>query len=100
MSVLMLFGQSAHSLVLGFMVAVALLSAWISNTATTIAMMPVATPPNAIIFGSERVSIRQMCRAGLVLNLIGVILVTLAMYFIAQPILHFDGGSLPAWARN
>jgi sodium-dependent dicarboxylate transporter 2/3/5 len=52
-------------------------------------MMPVATPPNAIVFGSERVGIREMCRAGLVLNLIGVILVTLAMVFIAQPVLGF-----------
>jgi sodium-dependent dicarboxylate transporter 2/3/5 len=53
-------------------------------------MMPVATPPNAIIFGSERVSIREMCKAGLVLNLIGVILITLTMYFVAQPVLGFE----------
>ncbi|RMH28249.1 MAG: DASS family sodium-coupled anion symporter [Planctomycetota bacterium] len=39
-------------------------------------MMPVATPPNAIVFGSGRVRIGQMVRAGVVLNLIGIALVT------------------------
>ena len=40
-------------------------------------MLPVATPPNAIVFGSERLTIKQMAREGLMLNLIGVVVVTL-----------------------
>lgn len=40
-------------------------------------MMPVATPPNAIVFSSGWVSIAQMSRAGFALNVIGVLLVTL-----------------------
>ena len=48
-------------------------------------MLPVATPPNAIIFGSGRVSVAAMTRAGLALNLIGVVLVTLATLFIYAP---------------
>lgn len=40
-------------------------------------MLPVATPPNAIVFSSGRVSIPKMMRAGLVLNLAGVVIVTL-----------------------
>ncbi len=62
-------------------------------------MMPVATPPNAIIFGSGRVRIADMARTGLVLNLIGVVLVT-AMVYLLGPIV-FDQGllHLPDWAR-
>ena len=51
-------------------------------------MMPVATPPNAIVFGSGHVTIAQMCKAGLWLNIIGIALVTGLMYLIAKPLLH------------
>jgi sodium-dependent dicarboxylate transporter 2/3/5 len=40
-------------------------------------MLPVATPPNAIVFCSRQVTIPQMVRAGLWLNLFGTILITL-----------------------
>ena len=40
-------------------------------------MLPVATPPNAIIFSSRQVSIPQMARTGLWLNLAGALLITL-----------------------
>jgi sodium-dependent dicarboxylate transporter 2/3/5 len=50
-------------------------------------MMPVATPPNAIVFGSGHVTIPQMCRAGLVLNLIGIVLVTGLAYLVIVPVL-------------
>jgi len=40
-------------------------------------MLPVATPPNAIVFASERISIAQMAKAGLAMNLVGVVLITL-----------------------
>jgi sodium-dependent dicarboxylate transporter 2/3/5 len=43
-------------------------------------MMPMGTPPNAIVFGSGRVTIRQMARAGFGLNLIGVALIMIAAY--------------------
>jgi sodium-dependent dicarboxylate transporter 2/3/5 len=50
-------------------------------------MMPVATPPNAIVFGSGHLTIPQMCRAGIVLNVIGVLLVTILAYAVVVPVL-------------
>lgn len=43
-------------------------------------MLPVATPPNAIVFGAGRIGIRQMMKAGLWLDLAGIGLITLATY--------------------
>jgi sodium-dependent dicarboxylate transporter 2/3/5 len=62
-------------------------------------MMPVATPPNALVFGSGYVTVPQMARAGIVLNLVGVVLVVLLTYFVVIPMLNITPGILPAWAR-
>ncbi|GAB5418123.1 MAG: SLC13 family permease [Crocinitomicaceae bacterium] len=40
-------------------------------------MLPVSTPPNAIIFSSGRVTVNQMVRVGFILNIVGVIIITL-----------------------
>ena len=45
-------------------------------------MLPVATPPNAIAFGSDRVTMRQMVRAGVVLNLIAIPVVGLYAFLV------------------
>ncbi len=50
-------------------------------------MLPVATPPNAIVFSSGWVSIPQMSKAGLALNFIGAILITSLMLFMIQMVL-------------
>ncbi len=49
-------------------------------------MMPVATPPNAIVFGTGRVPISQMARAGLWLNIGGIVLITLVVWLLAGPV--------------
>lgn len=43
-------------------------------------MLPVATPPNAIVFGTRRVRTGEMVGAGFVIDWIGIVVVTLAMY--------------------
>ena len=55
--------------------------------ATCAFMLPVATPPNAIVFGSGHITIQQMARIGIVLNLVGVVLITLLMAVPAGPVL-------------
>jgi sodium-dependent dicarboxylate transporter 2/3/5 len=60
-------------------------------------MLPVATPPNAIVFGSGQVSMGRMVRTGILLNLIGVILITLLIYFVAAPVLGLSTDTLPDW---
>ena len=46
-------------------------------------MLPVATPPNAIVYGSNKFTIATMMRAGFVLNIVGIIVVTIFAYYFA-----------------
>ena len=62
-------------------------------------MLPVATPPNAIVFGSGQLKIKEMVKAGILLNIAGIIVVLLVMYFIGMPALGIHTGVLPGWAK-
>jgi len=61
-------------------------------------MLPVATPPNAIIFGTGRLQIIDMVKTGFLLNLVGIIVTTLVMYFWGTLVFDIDMGSFPEWA--
>ena len=50
-------------------------------------MLPVATPPNAIIFGSGTVEMRHMLRAGIVLDIVGIAIVALAIVTLGRWVL-------------
>ncbi len=61
-------------------------------------MLPIATPPNAIIFGSKQLRIKDMILPGFILNILGIIVVTMAMYFWGTHIFDIDLSVFPDWA--
>jgi sodium-dependent dicarboxylate transporter 2/3/5 len=62
-------------------------------------MMPVATPPNAIVFGSGRIKISEMAKAGIFINIIGIIIITVLFYFIGTVVFSIDPSVFPEWAQ-
>ena len=75
--------------VLGVPPALLLLPATIA--ASCAFMMPVGTPPNAIVFGTGLVRMPQMIKAGFWLNVSGILLITALTYFLIAPLLLGKG---------
>jgi sodium-dependent dicarboxylate transporter 2/3/5 len=63
-------------------------------------MMPVATPPNAIVFGSERLQVSEMARVGIVLNLVGAVVIATVVYFVGTFVFDIDPSVVPDWATS
>lgn len=63
-------------------------------------MLPVATPPNAIIFGTGRIQIKEMVKTGFLLNLIGILVTTLVTYFWGTLVFKIDASVFPEWATS
>ena len=62
-------------------------------------MLPVATPPNAVVFSTGYIRIGQMVRAGFVLNIISVVIVVLALWFLLPIIWGIDPKVIPEFAK-
>jgi sodium-dependent dicarboxylate transporter 2/3/5 len=62
-------------------------------------MMPVATPPNAIVFGSGRIKIAEMAKAGVFINIIGVMVVAVLFYLVGTFVFSIDLNVFPEWAK-
>jgi sodium-dependent dicarboxylate transporter 2/3/5 len=63
-------------------------------------MLPVATPPNAIIFGTQQVRSATMARVGFLLNLIGAVFITICVYLLGGLLLGENLSGFPAWAAQ
>ncbi len=61
-------------------------------------MMPVATPPNAILFGTKRLKIMDMAKVGLIINILGIIILTVGIILLG-PLLGIDMNEMPEWAK-
>ena len=53
-------------------------------------MLPVATPPNAVVFGSGLLKIEDMVKKGIWLNIASIILLTLIVYFVLPLVWNLD----------
>jgi len=53
-------------------------------------MLPVATPPNAIVFGSGYLKIPDMMKTGIWMNIISIILLTIITYYLLPILWNFD----------
>ncbi len=62
-------------------------------------MLPFATAPNAIIFGSGLLEIKDMIRVGFLLNLFSIAIIVLLTYFLMPLIWGIDLTVLPEWAK-
>ena len=59
-----------------------LLSIPMTLAASAAAMMPMGTPPNAIVFSSGHIKLKDMIKAGFAMNIISIILITLFCWFV------------------
>lgn len=63
-------------------------------------MLPIATPPNAIIFGSGKIKIIQMIKVGFFINLIAVITITVFTLTWGETIFQVNSNAFPLWATH
>jgi sodium-dependent dicarboxylate transporter 2/3/5 len=62
-------------------------------------MMPIATPPNAIVFASGKLRIRDMIKTGIIINLVAIVLITLLVWFVGSAVFNIDASTMPDWAQ-
>jgi len=62
-------------------------------------MLPVATPPNAMVFASGQMTVAQMARAGFVVNVISLILILATAYTLMDLAFGVEAGVMPEWAK-
>lgn len=77
-----------------------ILMAGITFSASCAFMLPVATPPNAIVFGSGYLKIPDMIKAGFWMNIISILIIVLFTYFLLPLIWNFNPNAFPEGFRK
>ncbi|MFT7087389.1 MAG: sodium-dependent dicarboxylate transporter 2/3/5 [Rickettsiales bacterium] len=62
-------------------------------------MLPMATPPNAIVFASGYIRIPQMVKIGIVMNIISILIITLFSYTLIGYVFGINIGEIPMWIK-
>ena len=62
-------------------------------------MLPVATPPNAVVFGSGAIRIKDMAKAGLGLNIFGTVVIVIFVMYVMPMLWGIDLTTTPDWAK-
>lgn len=62
-------------------------------------MLPVATPPNAIVFGSGYLKVSDMAKKGFLMNIISIIVITLLVYFFMPLVFGLESLNFPEYLR-
>jgi sodium-dependent dicarboxylate transporter 2/3/5 len=62
-------------------------------------MLPMGSPPNAIVFSSGYLKVSQMIKVGFVLNIIAITLIVLVTYFVVPFIFGIEFGKIPTWIK-
>jgi len=62
-------------------------------------MLPVATPPNAIVFGSGYLKVSDMAKKGFLMNIISIIVITLLVYFFMPLIFGLENLNFPEYLK-
>lgn len=78
---------------------------YVLMVATTVAascafMLPVATPPNAVVFGSGYLKISDMAKSGIWMNILSIVFLTLMVYYLLPLIWDFDPREFSAFITN
>jgi sodium-dependent dicarboxylate transporter 2/3/5 len=63
-------------------------------------MLPIATPPNAIVFGTGKLTIVQMVKTGLLINIFSVLVITIFTLIWGTVIFDIDPNVFPEWAQQ
>ena len=72
-----------------------------ATIATSLAfIMPVATPPNVIVFGTGKLRIKDMAKTGIIVDIVGVLVLLFFMFFVISKVLHIDPHQVPDWISS